>query len=244
MTTNKHIALWTCPRSRSTLITRAFEQLDGCLVFDEPFYAPYLLKHGFNHPHRQEIIESSESNYEKVIQQITGSLPNNASFSFQKHIAKHALPEFSRDWLKSLHNVFLIRDPKEIVLSWYKVLGSVTFHDIGIADLYTIFQDVKALTGHSPLVIDSTEFVRNPKDILKRLCAKLEVTFSEKMLSWEPELKDSNLSLSSFAPSWYSTVRNSSGFLPYEEKAINIPDDLIPIVEDCLPFSEKLYQEV
>ncbi len=44
MKTNKHIALWTCPRSRSTLMTRAFEELEGCLIFDEPLYAPYLLK--------------------------------------------------------------------------------------------------------------------------------------------------------------------------------------------------------
>ncbi|NEN89465.1 MAG: hypothetical protein F6K48_11390 [Okeania sp. SIO3H1] len=106
MTRNKHIALWTCPRSCSTLMARAFEQLDGCLIFDELLYAPYLLTHGFDHPHRQAIIESCETNYENVIQQLTGNLPNGVSFSFQKYIAKHALPQFSRDWLKSLHNFF------------------------------------------------------------------------------------------------------------------------------------------
>lgn len=249
MTTNKHIALWTCPRSRSTLMTRAFEQLEGCVIFDEPFYAPYLLKQGFDHPHRQEIIESHEKNYEKVIQQLTGNLPNRTSFSFQKHIAKHALPEFSRDWLKSLDNFFLIRDPREIILSWYKVLGKVTIHDVGIVELYKIFQDVKTLTGTTPLVIDSTDFIRNPKDTLKRLCAKLGITFSEKMLSWDPGLKDSNLlfassPLSSFAPTWYSTVMNSSGFIPYEEKVVKIPDEFMPLVQECLPFYEEFYQEI
>ena len=246
MTKNKHIALWTCPRSRSTLMTRAFEQLDGCTVFDEPFYSPYLLKQGFDHPHRQEIIANCETNYQKVVQKITGDLPNGASFSFQKHISKHALSEFGRDWLKSLHNFFLIRDPKEIVVSWHKVYGKVTKHDIGIAELYNIFKEVEAFNDKKPLVIDSTDFVKNPKEILNLLCSQLGLEFSEKMLAWEPGLKDSQLlftgALSSFASTWYSTVMNSNGFLPYKEKQVNLPDELKPLVEECRPFYEELYQ--
>nr|AYN62255.1 truncated SxtN [Heteroscytonema crispum UCFS10] len=42
MKTNKHIAMWACPRSRSTVISRAFENLDGCIVYDEPLFAPYV----------------------------------------------------------------------------------------------------------------------------------------------------------------------------------------------------------
>ena len=86
MTANKHIAMWTCARSRSTLMTRAFQELDGCVVFDEPFYPPYLTTQGFDHPHRLEIIERYETNYEKVISKITGNLPQGYSFSFQKHM--------------------------------------------------------------------------------------------------------------------------------------------------------------
>jgi hypothetical protein len=57
MTANKHIAMWTCARSRSTLVTRAFQQLDGCVIFDEPFYPPYLFTQQVDHPQRLEIIE-------------------------------------------------------------------------------------------------------------------------------------------------------------------------------------------
>lgn len=246
LTKNKNIAVWTCPRSRSTLMTRAFEQLDGCTIFDEPFYGPYLLTQGFDHPHRQEILDSCETDYKKIVKRITGNLHNGSSFSFQKHIVKHALPEFGRDWLKSLDHFFLIRDPKEIIVSWYKVYGNVTKHDIGIAELYKFFKEVEAFSDNPPLVIDSTDFIKNPRKILTLLCSHFELDFSENMLSWQPGLKNSQLlftgALSSFSHTWYSTVMNSSGFLPYEEKPVNLPNELKPLVEECRPFYEKLYQ--
>lgn len=202
-----------------------------------------MLKSGFDHPHRQEIIDAYETNYERVIQKITGDLPNGASFSFQKQICKHVLPEFGRDWLQSLHNFFLIRDPKEIVVSWHRVYGKVTRHDIGMEELYNIFKEVEAFSDTTPLLIDSTDFIKNPKKVLNLLCSKFGLEFSEKMLAWQPGIKDSQLLftgvLSSFAPTWYSTVMNSSGFLPYEEKQVNLPDELKPLVEECLPFCNK-----
>ena len=93
MTANKHIAMWTCARRRSTLMTRAFQELDGCVIFDEPFYPPYLATQAtqeFDHPQRLEIIERYETNYEKVISKITGDLPQGYSFSFQKILTHSA----------------------------------------------------------------------------------------------------------------------------------------------------------
>lgn len=251
---NQHIAMWTYQRSRSTLIARAFEQLDDCIVFDEPFYGCYFLKYSLQYPSKGNVLEPSEkdvlkhceTDYKKNIEALIAPLPNHASFSFQKHIAKHALPEFGRNWLKSFYNFFLIRDPKEVVLSWYKVYGKVTSQNIGIAELYNIFKEVEAFSGTIPLVIDSKDLVKNPKKVLNILCSDLGVKFSEKMLTWQPGLPDSQLlftgAFSSFASTWYSTVMNSSGFLPYEEKQVNLPSELQPLVEECLPFYEKMYQ--
>ena len=244
---NKHIALWTCPRSRSTLMARAFEQLDGCLIFDEPLYSPYLLKSGFDHPHRKEIMEVYETDYVKVISKITGDLPLGYSFSFQKHIAKHVLPEFGTEWLKHFYHIFLIRDPREVILSWYKVFENVTTHDIGITNQYEIFKEVERLLDRIPLIIDSLDLVKNPRKVLSFMCSHFNLDFSEDMLVWEPGLKNSQLlfagALSSLAPTWYSVVADSAGFLPYQEKeTVKLPDSLKPVVEECLPFYQKLYK--
>lgn len=246
MKVKKHIAVWSSPRSCSTLLTRAFEQLEGCLIFDEPFYGAYLLTHGFHHPHRQEIMSFCETDYKKVIERITGDLPKGFDFSFQKHLAKNVLPRFGRDWLKCLNSVFLIRDPKKTILSYQKVIKQVSRHDIGIEALYNVFQEIEALTGKKPLVVNSKDLLKNPVKVLKSICIYVGVPYSERMLSWQPRLQNSNLfftgSLSSYGDPWYSTVASSSGFLPYEEKEICFPDELMPLLRDCMPFYEELLQ--
>ncbi len=246
MKNKTHIALWSHPRSRSTLLTRAFEQLEECLIFDEPFYGAYLLTHGFHHPHRQEIMSLCETDYKKVIEKTTGDLPQGFDFSFQKHLAKNVLPHFGRDWLKHLTSFFLIRDPKETILSYQKVIKQVSFDDVGIEALYNLFLEVKALTRKNPLVINSKDLIINPAKVLKSICAYVDVPYSEKMLSWQPGLQNSNLffagSLSSYGYPWYSTVASSGGFLAYEEKEIDFPNELMPLLEDCMPFYEELLQ--
>jgi hypothetical protein len=250
--TNKHIAMWSCPRSRSTLITRSFEQLDGCMIFDEPLYAPYLLKHAFDHPEREAVMAHRETDPQKVIQKITSDLPEGMSFSFQKQMAKHLLPDYDLSWIKSLTNFFLIRNPKEIILSYNKVCQKMSKHDIGMENLYSLFKEVELFTEKTPLVIDSTDLIKNPQGFLEVICNKIGINFSEKMLSWEPEFKTRKKFLKSPFPwlwtgelpptVWYSNINQSTGFRPYQEKEINFPDELMPVLEDCLPFYEKLYQ--
>ena len=251
MSTNKHLAMWSCPRSRSTLITRSFEQLDGCMIFDEPLYAPYLLKHAFDHPEREAVIAHRETDPQKVIQQITSDLPEGVSFSFQKQMAKHLLPDYDRNWIKSLTNFFLIRNPKEIILSYNKVCQKVTKHDIGMEDLYNLFKEVESFTEETPLVIESTDLIKNPQDFLDVICSKIGIDFSEQMLSWEAGFQAREKKIKSpfswlwtggLPPTvWYSNINQSTGFRPYQEKEINFPDELMPVFEDCLPFYEKLY---
>lgn len=252
MFTNKHIAMWTCPRSRSTLITRSFEQLEGCLIFDEPLYAPYLLNHAFDHPEREAVIARRETDYYQVIEQITSNLPEGVAFSFQKQMAKHLRPDDQKKWLKELNNFFLIRNPQEIILSYNKVCQKVTKHDIGMEALYHLFKEIESLTGQTPLVIDSTDLLKNPQEFLSLICSKLGITFSEKMLTWKPGLQRTKRNFKNPFPwlwteqlpptAWYSTINQSTGFMHYEEKQINFPDELMPVLGDCLPFYDKLAQ--
>ncbi|MEM7592088.1 MAG: hypothetical protein AAF383_11325 [Cyanobacteria bacterium P01_A01_bin.83] len=255
MSKNKHIAMWTCRRSRSTVTTLAFEQLNECLIFDAPFYAPYLLYGNKDEPHKQEIINNFETDYQQIIAQITGDLPEGFRFSFQRHIAQETLPLFGRDWLKDLDSFFLIRHPKSIICSYQKVyerLGidsDITMDDIAIDVLFNLFEEVRSITGKTPLVIDSADLAKHPRKVLQFLCAHFDVNFLEKMLTWDTGLKNSKL-VPEHLPAvkknwqeiWYNTINQSSQFLPYEEnKQVNVPDQLIPLLEYCLPFYEKLH---
>lgn len=246
--------MWCCSRSRSTVTLRAFECLDECVVFASPLYASYLRFTDAPDPHRDEVFKNFEPDYKKMIATLTGELPEGKSFSFQRHVVQHVLPEFGRDWLKCLNNFFLIRHPKEMISSYHTlqekagIKQELTLKDIGVEALYRVFQEVEAISGATPIVIESTDLAKNPSKTLKFICESFQVNFSPKMLSWNTGLKDSVLQ--NFDPSkskewlnaWCSTLMDSSGFLPYEENDVNLPDELIPLLEECLPFYEKLVQ--
>ena len=250
MTTNKHIAMWFYPRSRSTAITRAFEQLDECVVYDEPFYSAYLaIKGQDNYPPIQpeELSKYKDTDYNAIIKKLTGELPNGASFSFQKHQSKHILPEFGRDWIEQLNNLFLIRNPKETIFSYWKANqfeGELNMEKLGLLQHYNLFQEVKNLTQKTPLIIDANDLVLSPKNYLNLICTNFEVDFSEKMLTWEANPSKTALSWTKETPyyHWYSNVLNSSNFT-YQKTEINFPEELTPLLELCTPIYEELFRQ-
>lgn len=266
MKTNKHIAMWACPRSRSSVITRAIENLDGCIVYDEPLFAPnvFMTTYTSSNSHtlheeflKQLIVQNNmETDLKKVIEKMTGNLPDGKLFSFQKMITGDYRSEFGIDWAKKLTNFFLIRHPQDIILSFdiaqkrSGITEPFTQQDIGMKILYQVFQQIEAITGQIPLVIHSDDVIKNPPSALQWLCKKLEIAFDKKMLTWKADLEDSNIKYkqlytnSAFSSSdpWFETLRSSQTFLPYEKKERNVPDQLIPLLDESIPYYEKLLQ--
>jgi hypothetical protein len=165
-------------------------------------------------------------------------------------MAKHIKPDDPKQWMRCFNNFFLIRNPKEIILSYHKVCKKVTKDDIGMEHLYYLFKDVQSLTGVTPVVIDSTDLIKNPSVLLKKLCDQLGLQYSDKMLKWESGFKGKTLEFNNPFPwlwtgklpptIWYENINQSTGFKPLEEKEKPLPDELKSVFEDCLPFYEKL----
>ncbi|MGB3513335.1 MAG: hypothetical protein WBA93_29790 [Microcoleaceae cyanobacterium] len=247
MPIKKHIAMWCYPRSRSTVIARAFEQLDECLVFDEPFAGVFLTEKGFPQPlPAKEVQEYAETDHKKVIAQITGDLPAGKSFSFQKHMCKHLVSKVEKNFLSCLTNFFLIRNPEEAIASFSKSCElDITMELIGIEAHYRFFKQIKELTGETPLVINSGDIVKEPDKYLAYLCRQLGIDYSDKMLQWKtnPKVNDSKLRFIDGRPydQWYESVSHSTGFCN-QKKSINLPNRLLPLVKKCMPFYEELLQ--
>lgn len=119
---NQHIAMWACPRSRSTPITRAFEQLDDCIIYDQPLDGCCFVN-SFTDYDRIDyasdyLLRYPDTNYSSIVKKLTGDLPEGKSFSFQKHMSNHLIPEFEKSWLSQVKNFFLIRNPRSTVFSY------------------------------------------------------------------------------------------------------------------------------
>ena len=71
--------MWSGPRNISKALLRSFENRPDTIVEDEPFYAHYLLKTGYNHPMRNEIINSQSTNWNTIVKRLITEIPNNST---------------------------------------------------------------------------------------------------------------------------------------------------------------------
>ena len=89
-----------------------------------------------------------------------------------------------------------------------------------------------------PPVIDSTDVLRNPRDMLGALCERLGVAFTDAMLEWPPGVRESD---GIWAKHWYPEVETSTGWRPYRPKDDPVPDSLTGVLEQCNAIYEQLY---
>lgn len=231
------LAMWSGPRNISTAMMRAWENRGDCAVVDEPFYAHYLEHTGLDHPGRETVIAAGETDWRKVAAWLTGPPPDSKAIWYQKHMTHHLLPHMGREWLGGLTHVFLIRDPREVLLSYIRSRPSVTAEDIGVVQQLQIFDHVQSLCGVNPPVIDAGEFLKAPEAHLRALCGTLGVSFNPRMLSWAPGPRASD---GVWAPYWYNAVLRSSGFEPYRVRERQVPEEYRGIIDAVMPAYEAL----
>src|SRR5438105_11670461 len=87
------VAMWSGPRNISTAMMRAWGNRPDTFVVDEPFYAFYLKKTGADHPGADEVIAAGETDWRKIIAQLTGPIPNSACIFYLKKINQQMLPK-------------------------------------------------------------------------------------------------------------------------------------------------------
>lgn len=230
------IAMWSGPRNLSTALMYSFAARGDCAVWDEPFYAAYLAATGLPHPMASEVIAAGEPDPQKVAELCTQNPPSQ-SLSYQKHMTLHMIPSFDRGFLKHLTNAFLIRHPARVIASYAQKRESPTLADIGFTQQSDLFAQVADLTGQAPPVVDSADIRATPKDTLQRLCTRLNIQFTEAMLSWPPGPKPFD---GAWAPHWYNAVHASSGFGDPEGPLPDLPAELQRLCGQALPHYESL----
>jgi hypothetical protein len=233
------IGMWSGPRNISTAMMRAWGNRTDATVIDEPFYAYYLKATGKKHPGAGEVIATGENDWRKVVEQLTGPIPQGKKIFFQKQMAHHQLPEIDRRWLGALTNCFLIRDPAEVIASYIKKNDDPALEDLGFVQQVEIFDWVSQHTDQRPLIIDAKDILQNPERILRLLCHAIGVEFDEAMFSWPPGLRETD---GVWAKHWYDEVARSTSFQPYHARNEAVPERLREIHERCRKCYDALYK--
>ena len=229
-----NIFMWSGPRNLSTALMRSFENRVDTNVWDEPLYAYYLKKTKKNHPMAENIINTYETNIDKIIKELTK--PSIHKHSYQKHMTHHILKETPIEWINKGENCFLIRNPKDVILSYIKKNDLNNIDDIGFPMQIKLFNLTKKL-GKKPIIINAEDLSINPKKVLECLCKNLKINFSEKMLSWPKGKRDSD---GLWEKVWYKNVQSSSKFEKLTNNNANIPSKYMDIYNECLDIFDEL----
>jgi hypothetical protein len=229
------INLISGPRNISTALMYSFAQRKDTTVIDEPFYGYYLKKTGIIHPGYDQIIQSMSTDIEEVTRNITDR-DKEGQIIFLKNMAHHHI-SISDSFLFSSVNIFLIRNPAELILSFSKVIKSPTIEDIGIQKSLELYQYL--LKNKKPaIVIDAGELLKNPPVMLEKICNSIQISFDKAMLSWPagPRPEDGV-----WAKYWYKQLHKTTGFTKSEPKVVVVPEHLQPLCETAMDYYQKLY---
>jgi len=232
----KRIHLISGPRNISTALMYSFGNREDCTIIDEPLYANYLTVTGKSHPGRDETLKSQNSDYNTVYEDVMLK-EYSTPFVFLKNMAHHLLEAKEND-IAPFHNLFLIRDPAQLIQSFSKVIPNPTLLDIGLEEelkWYKIAQD----NGFKATILDSNEVLKDPKVVLSKLCDSLDIPFDEAMLSWKagPRKEDGV-----WAKYWYKSVHESTGFKKWEPSKPKLETHLIHLYEKALPLYNTLFE--
>jgi hypothetical protein len=214
----------------------SFAQLKNVRVVDEPLYGHYLRVSDAIHPGRQQIMSAMNCDGDAVMRTLLRTQTEAASIVlFVKHMAHH-LTDLDLSFLAATNNIILIRDPREMLPSLTIQLPHATLADTGLRRQWELFSDLSC-AGQRPAVLDSRELLLHPENVLRALCAHLDLDFDPAMLSWDAGGRPED---GVWAPHWYHSVHQSTGFAPYEAKS-DFPKHLQELLDDCSPYYEKLY---
>lgn len=224
------------PRNVSTALMYSFAQRSDTRVWDEPFYAVYLRKTGAPHPAADAIMRTLPSDEKEVRSAI---LAAEGPVQFLKNMAHH-MEALDNPLIAPARNIFLIRDPRQILASYAKVIATPVMRDIGVAYQYTLFSRLRE-EGTDPLVLDSSTLLDSPEAVLKVLCQRCGLKYEQRMAHWPAGPKPYD---GVWAPHWYANVHATTGFQKQATNSRPLPhrlDDLLSearsIYEKLLPFS-------
>lgn len=230
------ICLWSGPRNVSTALMYSFAQRPDTRVIDEPLYGHYLRVSGAVHPGGDDVMAAMNCDGDAVIQSLMDDAGASSKRLFVKHMAHH-LVELDLGFLHRTSNIFLIRDPREMLPSLTIQVPHAELADTGLKRQWQLYEALLR-DGQQPAILDSRELLLDPEGVLSQLCEHLGLEFDDAMLSWpaEPRPEDGV-----WAPHWYHAVHKSTGFAPYKPKQ-DFPRELQPLLDDCKPWYDNLYE--
>jgi hypothetical protein len=230
------IACWSGPRNISTALMRSWSSRSDVFVSDEPFYAYYLKERQLKHPMYKEIIKHYPNTYDEVVRNLISEIPNNKEHWYQKHMAHHIVDFNNLEWITRFNNCFLIRNPKDVLLSYIKKNTLNSAEDLGYIQQYKIMRYLKK-KGIKYTIIDTDLFLKDPEYFLNQWCDDLKITFDKRMLKWKKGVYSTD---GIWSRHWYDNVIKTDSFKEMTSMNCSVPKEYYKIYNTCEKYYIKL----
>lgn len=230
------INMWSSPRNISTALMYSWRQRSDTTVVDEPLYAHYLRVTELDHPDRDAILESQNPDGNAVVRDLMLG-PWDTPVVMFKQMAKH-LVNLDRDFLDECTNVLLTRDPREMLLSFSKVVPNASLDETGFVEMVEIL-DASLAAGNPPIVVDARVLLADPARVLAELCDRLGLDDDEAMMSWPAGPKPED---GVWAPHWYASVHESTTWSRWTPRTGDLTPEFESVLAEALPLYERLQQ--
>ncbi|XP_071957800.1 uncharacterized protein [Antedon mediterranea] len=167
---------------------------------------------------------------------------------------------------KGYRHAFLIRNPTKLFPSWKKMLKKfpnksgkeVNFDTSGWLPAKYGFGESLELYEHlvssgietNPVIIDADDLLANPKSILKQLCERTGIEYTDKLLSWDGNdgvvhtWKSSTMLIKgNKACDYYQNAFSSTSFATPkpEPNRAELDDDVNACIDAAQPYYDKMY---
>jgi hypothetical protein len=233
------IYLISGPRNVSTALMYSFNQRPDTTAIDEPFYGLWLKRIGKKQPYFDEVMVQLECDDADKIHDEIEQIEKLKGNVFIKNMG-NTVHYMNENRLLKYRHIFLIRDPAETIASHIKIDPSITSEDLCLEHQVKIYNWLKQETKEDPIIIDSNDLRRDPTTILTETCRKLNLPFTDEMLSWPDGPKSID---GLWAGAWYTEVHASTGFRPPPSRKItrqDLPSNLVQVYDDVLPYYQEL----
>jgi len=214
-----------------------------CRVFHEPFLAYHYLHRRADSMPMLDTELTQAQDYPQIRQQLLDAgVHQPVFFKDMSYFAVDALIE-DPVFCQRLCNVFLIRDPRRSIASYYKLDASVSLTEIGLDAQWRHYRHLVD-SGLTPLVLQAEAIARNPQREIGRLWQVAGLEPIADAFNWRADATPADWE---YVRGWHSDAIGSSGIRADErdaqvvfDKAAERAPHLREYLAHHLPFYEKL----
>lgn len=228
-------ALWSAPRSRSTVFFRSMLERGDLVALHEPFYC---------------LKDFGEADGGGRTFRSAGSLlawlrdETHDVGVFLKETTDHRHPEVLADrrFLAEARHAFLVRRPEEIAASYYALFPTMSINAIGFEAMHELQAAIRDAGGHPPVVLDSDDLVARPAATMAAYCDAVGLPFVPEALTWEPGDRPEWQR----SARWHTDASDSSRFEQRERTyadTVETSDRLARFVAHHRPFYEEIHAQ-